>query len=109
MTSACSSLPTAGNAAFWIWLEEDPTIRNDQDRKVFDRGMAEMFKELTAQADTGVLTEGRLYSMLKRHFDFFFGHRTEGQAIRLSWKQVKKLASALERGHKAETEKTEDY
>lgn len=95
----------------WIWLEENWKIRWDNDLRIFEEDLKRFVQHLKEEKfDLEAPTHLRdLAFALRLHFDYFFGHRTEAAAIRLSWLQVKKLAAALEAGHAAETQKTEDY
>lgn len=90
----------------WIWLEEDPEIRLKSDRDQFDRGIKDFMEEL--EEKRGKMSRFEMSLSLRRHFGTFFDHRTEARAVRLSWEQVKKLASGLRKGYADEKEKTEE-
>ncbi len=92
----------------WIWLKENARMRNETDTQLFQEGLSN-FKAWLDDPKGYAEEPGMLGFMLQSiHFDFFFGHRTEAPAIRLSWKQVKKLAAALLKEHKNKTKKTEE-
>ncbi len=96
----------------WVNLEEDSERRNEQDHASFKRGFDEFVKYLTGKKlNFNKLKPGDLFElvmMMKNiHFRTFFDRRTEGVGLRLSWKQVKKLAAALNKGHRNEKAKTE--
>jgi hypothetical protein len=95
----------------WVWLEEDAKIRIEQDWKMFERCL-EKFKAWLDDPKKGYAKEPDMLGFMLRsiHFDYFFGHRTEASAIRLSWRKSKLLAAALNKAHRDEKNKTlEDY
>lgn len=96
----------------WIWLEEDWKIRVDNDHRIFDEGLKKFVQYLKEKKfDFDKMKPEQAFDFvfsLKMYFDYFFSHRTEAAAIRLSWLQVKKLSAALEASRKAEKKKTED-
>lgn len=94
----------------WVFLEEDSKRRTNRDGVMFNRGVTRLLKDLVEKKfDINSSSAGfELCLALQRHFDPFFGHRTESKAVRLSWKQVKRLAARLTAAHKSETEKTEE-
>lgn len=91
----------------WVWLEENHEDRIEADATYFKRGLEDFMKDLRSRKK---LPDDFEMLMLLKHtyFSYFFDHRTEASAIRLSWKQVKQLAAALKKGEKDETEKTEE-
>lgn len=92
----------------WVWLEEDHKARIRQDTRIFEEGL----KKFTAwlEAPDGYKEKPEMLGFMLRsiHFDYFFGHRTEGSAVRLTWPQLRKFIKAAKDAEKAETRKTED-
>jgi hypothetical protein len=91
----------------WIFLEEDPTLRIKADARFFDQGFDAFMKDLDTFDKKDTMYRFKIFTSLKIHFDPFFGHRTEGSAIRMTWKKVLKLAAALRKGYKDEKKKTD--
>lgn len=96
----------------WVWLEEDWKVRVENDSRIFEEGFRKFIEYLKKKKfDFNDLKPEQGFDFvfsLKMYFDYFFSHRTEAAAIRLSWKQVKQLSAALLAGHKTETKKTEE-
>ena len=96
----------------WVWLEEDAKRRVENDAEIFNEGFKKFVEHLKKKKyDFANLKPEQGFDFifsLKLYFDYFFSHRTEAAAIRLSWKQVKKLEAALKKEHAAEKNKTEE-
>lgn len=92
----------------WIWLEEAYNTRIEHDGHRFREGLVR-FKEWL-DSPTGYKKEPEMLAFMLRDicFRLFFDHRTEGQAVRLTWKQVKQLEAKLTSGYANEKHKTEE-
>lgn len=89
--------PDGRRRGLWIWLEEEVNSRLSVDRQMFNIGLEKFIPELKkifAKKNKEML-EFEVRQTLRTHFDFFFDHRTEGTAVRLTWPQVRKLIVAL--------------
>jgi hypothetical protein len=96
----------------WVWLEEDSKARIESDSRIFNEGFKKFYDELKKKVEkTGKLPDPMdlLFSLKHIHFDYFFGHRTEATAVRLTWPQVRNFIKKLKAGEKDETKKTEDW
>lgn len=99
----------------WIWLEEDAHSRIENDSRIFQQSLKEFLAYLKKKKFdfSKELTAGDGFDFvmsMKMYFDYFFSHRTEASAIRLSWRKSLKLAAALKKAHRDETKKSlEDY
>lgn len=96
----------------WVWLEEDHKARIDSDSRIFNESFKKFYAELKKTVEkTGKLPDplDMLFSFKHLHFDYFFGHRTEATAMRLTWPQVRDFIKKLKAGEKDETKKTEDW
>lgn len=95
----------------WIWLEEDSHSRIEQDSRIFNEGLKRFVEHLKKKPSlTKPENMFEFVMTLKMDFDYFFSHRTEASAIRLSWRKSKLLAAALNKAHRDEKHKSlEDY
>lgn len=98
----------------WVWLEEDWEARIEQDSRLFNNGLKRFMEYLKTKGKTFDANKPEhvfdLIFRIKMDFDYFFSHRTEAQAIRLSWRKSKLLAAALNKAHRDEKDKSlEDY
>jgi hypothetical protein len=96
----------------WVWLEENIKYRIEQDSRIFEDGFKKFYAELKAHVEKkGTLPDPftLLFALKHNHFDYFFGHRTEATAVRLTWPQVRKFIKKLEESEAAEEHKTEDW
>lgn len=95
----------------WVCLEEDWKARSEQDWRLFSEGLKK-FKAWLDDPKKGYAKEPDMLGFMLRsiHFSYFFEHRTEARAIRLSWRKSLKLAEALKKAHADEKKKTlDDY
>ena len=96
----------------WVWLEEDHKARIEQDRRLFEKGFKDFYEEMKKSVEkTGKMPEPMdvLFRLKHLHLSYFFDHRTEATAMRLTWPQLRRFIKKLKESEAAEKEKTEDW
>lgn len=96
----------------WVWLEEDHKARIEQDARIFEEGFKKFYEEMKKKVEkTGKMPDplDLMFQLKHLHLSYFFDHRTEGAAVRLTWPQLRKFIKAATEAEKAEKEKTEDW
>jgi len=95
----------------WVWIEDEINARLRTDTRMFDTGF-ERFVAYVKEKKIDFSDEKQVgdlrFHMRCLFFDYFFGHRTEGQAVRLGWAQAKRLAAAITKGIADEKDKTKE-